>query len=254
MKLDLDFNRIGDRGAQFLAELNDTPVLHTLYLNLHHNKIGDVGATALSELKTSASLRVLHLDLSWNQYNDAGVHALGGLMDASSHLRTLRLFLKGRAWKPVGTPMRERLRPGGITHLGDAALWILKNDPRMLPPSSVSWGETPFEGLMRAIGAGPFGKESFEAMGYNTLAKMDTLLDVSESVHGYMHKFRNNIEDVFGTGFAQLLIDNGAFPEWVQWLYRMLHGIRNRNDPANLVYQQHHWRRMEYEWEGWEQY
>jgi hypothetical protein len=52
--LSLEFNKIGDAGAEALAMLKEAPLLETLRLNLELNTIGDAGKAALATLKDAA--------------------------------------------------------------------------------------------------------------------------------------------------------------------------------------------------------
>ena len=91
LSLTLDFNEIGDAGAQALAMLKDSTTLRVLTLNLNCNWIGDGGAQALARLKDSTTLRTLTLNLYCNEIGDAGAQALAMLEDVgnSNSVRTV---------------------------------------------------------------------------------------------------------------------------------------------------------------------
>ena len=78
-------------GIGTLAMLKDSRTLRTLSLTLDFNEIGDAGAQALAMLKDSTTLRTLTLNLYCNEIGDAGAQALAMLEDVgnSNSVRTV---------------------------------------------------------------------------------------------------------------------------------------------------------------------
>jgi Ran GTPase-activating protein (RanGAP) involved in mRNA processing and transport len=89
-KLGLGGNQIGDAGAQALAEM--LKIHSTLQqLDLGYNRMGDDGAQALAEmLKINSTLQ--QLDLGYNRMGDDGAQALAEMLKVNSALQQLNLW------------------------------------------------------------------------------------------------------------------------------------------------------------------
>jgi uncharacterized protein (TIGR02996 family) len=73
LSLDLRFNRLGDKGADFLGK---APLEQLLSLHLQQNDIGHIGARALAESRHLRQLTLL--DLRSNELGPEGARALAG--------------------------------------------------------------------------------------------------------------------------------------------------------------------------------
>jgi hypothetical protein len=133
LKLKLNGIGIGNRQAIQLSYLGQTPSLISLHLELRWNLIRVWGIRALvAGLRHSHSLRSLYLDLDRNaRIDDPCLIELSTLMDAPSQLNMLGLNL--------GKP------PTIYNHPNYRILDRLIENPRMVLPSLVTWGESSHE-------------------------------------------------------------------------------------------------------------
>jgi hypothetical protein len=120
---------IGNLQAVQLSHLAKAPSITTLSLELRSNLIEFQGIGALvARLRRSCSLRTICLDLDRNPIDDLCLLQLATLMDTPSQLQTLVLKL--------GNPSKCIQQPIPMYQILDR----LKQHPRMVSPSLVSWG------------------------------------------------------------------------------------------------------------------
>ena len=87
--IDLEYNKIGDDGAQALAEM--LTVNHTLTLiNLRYNKIGDDGARAVAKM-LNVNHTLTSIDLRDNNIGDDGAQALAEMLKVNQALTSINL-------------------------------------------------------------------------------------------------------------------------------------------------------------------
>jgi hypothetical protein len=144
LNLKLSYTGVGNMQAIQLSHLGEAPSLTTLHLELCSNLIMFTGIEALvARLRRSPLLRTLYLDLDRNPLDDHCLSRLSTLMDAPSQINTLVLNL-GKP--PPGIPRMPL--DGTLFHPPNPNYRILDTltqNPGMVSPSLVTWGESSHE-------------------------------------------------------------------------------------------------------------